>query len=123
MLKMARSAHMLVFVFPVDVLPTEDLQKASIVCFCFFKIHAQRLWPFCNCRPAPAKEKVDDVGIAAKNFTDLNSNIRVVSEYNCQAGLKLTLKRCFSAIREAECFGKTTSAKRILSQPHKTQKM
>ena len=40
-----------------------------------------------------------DIGIAAKNSTDLNRNIRAVFKCIRQAGLKLTFEKCHFGVR------------------------
>ena len=42
---------------------------------------------------------VDDNGIAANNATDLTRNIRAVFKCIRQAGLKLTIEKCYLGVR------------------------
>ena len=65
---------------------------------------------------------VDDIGIAAKNATDLTRNIRAV--FNCirQARLKLTIEKCPFGVRQVEFLGRTISPEGISPQARKIQK-
>ena len=47
---------------------------------------------------------VDDIGIAANNATDLTWNIRAVFKCIRPAGLKLTIEKCHSEVREVVFF-------------------
>ena len=64
---------------------------------------------------------VDDIGIAAKNSTDLTRKIRPVFKCIRQAGLKLTTEKCHFGIRQSEFLGRTISPERISPQARKIQ--
>ena len=64
---------------------------------------------------------VDDIGIAAKNATDLTWNIRAVFKCICQAGLKLTIEKCHFGVRQVEFVGRTISPEGISPQARKIQ--
>ena len=64
---------------------------------------------------------VDDIGIAANNATDLTRNIRAVFKCIRQAGLKLTIEKCHSGVRQVEFRGRTISAEGISPQTRKIQ--
>ena len=65
---------------------------------------------------------VDDIGIAANNATDLTRNIRAVFKCILQAGLKLTIEKCNSGVRQVEFLGRTISPEGISTQARKIQK-
>ena len=67
-------------------------------------------------------QKVDDIGIAANNATDLTRNIRAVFKCFRQAGLKLTIKKCHFRVRQVEFLGRTISSEGVSPQTHKIQK-
>ena len=56
---------------------------------------------------------VDDIGVTAKNATDLTRNIRAVFKCICQAGLKLTIEKCHFGVRQVEFLGRTFSPEGI----------
>ena len=56
---------------------------------------------------------VDDIGIAAKNATDLTRNNRAAFKCIRQAGLKLTIEKCHFAVRQNEFLGRTISPEGI----------
>ena len=64
---------------------------------------------------------VDDIGIAAFNATDLTRNIRAVFKCVRQAGLKLTIEKCHSGVRQVEFLGRTISSEGVSPQSHKIQ--
>ena len=64
---------------------------------------------------------VDDIGIAAKNATDLTRNIRAVLECIRQAGLKLTIEKCHFRVRQIEFIGRTISPNGVSPQSVKIQ--
>ena len=64
---------------------------------------------------------VDDIGIAAKNATDLTRNIRAVFKCIRQTGLKLTIEKCHFGVKQVEFLGRTISSEGVLPQPHKIQ--
>ena len=64
---------------------------------------------------------VDDIGIAAKNATDLTRNIRAVFKCIRQTGLKLTNEKCHFGVRKVEFLGKTISPEGISPQARKIQ--
>ena len=55
-------------------------------------------------------QNVDDIGIAAKNATDLTQNIRAVFQCFLQAGLKLTIEKWHFGFRQVEFLGGTISS-------------
>ena len=63
---------------------------------------------------------VDDIGIAANNATDLTRNIRAVFKCIRQAGLKLTIEKCYFGVRQVEFLGRTFSPEGISPQARKT---
>ena len=64
---------------------------------------------------------VDDIGIAANNATYLTRNIRAVFHCIRNAGLKLTIEKCYSAVRQVEFLGRTISSEGVSPQAHKIQ--
>ena len=64
---------------------------------------------------------VDDIGIAAKNATDLTRNIRAVFKCIRQAGLKLKIEKCLFGVRQLEFLGGTISPEGISPQARKIQ--
>ena len=64
---------------------------------------------------------VEEIGIAAKNATDLTRNIRAVFKYIRQAGLKLTIEKCHFGVRQVEFLGRTISSEGVSPQSHKIQ--
>ena len=64
---------------------------------------------------------VDDIGIAAKNATDLTRNIGAVFQCIRNAGLKLTIEECHFGVRQVEFLSRTTSSEGVSPQTHKTQ--
>ena len=65
---------------------------------------------------------VDDIGIAANNATDLTRNIRAVFKCIRQAGLKLTIEKCYFGVRQVEFPGRTISPEGVSPQARKIQK-
>ena len=59
---------------------------------------------------------VEDIGIAAKNATDLTRSIRAVFKCIRQAGLKRTFEKCHFGVRQVEFLGKTISPEIISPQ-------
>ena len=66
-------------------------------------------------------EYVDDIGITANNATNLTRNIRAFFRCLRQAGLKLTIGKCFG-VRQAEFLGRTISPEKVPPQARKIQK-
>ena len=64
---------------------------------------------------------VDDIGIAANNATDLTRNIRAVFKCIRNAGLKLTIEKCYFGVRQVELLGRNISSEGVLPQSHKIQ--
>ena len=64
---------------------------------------------------------VDDIGIAAKNATDLTRNIRAVFQCIRNAGLILTIEKCHFRVRQVELLGRTISSDGVRPQTHKVQ--
>ena len=64
---------------------------------------------------------VDDIAIAANNATDLTRNIRAVFKCIRQAGLKLTIEKCYFGVRQDEFLGRTISPEGISPQARKIQ--
>ena len=64
---------------------------------------------------------VNDIGIAANNATDFNRNIRTVFKCIRQAGLRLTIEKCHSGVRQVEFLGRTISPEGVSPQSHKNQ--
>ena len=62
---------------------------------------------------------VDDIGISAKNTTDLTRNIRAVFKCIRQAGLKLTTEGCHFGVRQVKILGRTISPEGISPQARK----
>ena len=59
--------------------------------------------------------------MAANNATDLTRNIRAVFKCIRQAGLKLTIEKCYFGVRQAEILGRTISPEGISPQDRKIQ--
>ena len=66
-------------------------------------------------------QKVDDIGIAANNATDLTRNIRAVFQCIRNAGLKLTIEKCHFGVRQDELLERTISSEWVSPQAHKIQ--
>ena len=66
---------------------------------------------------------VDDIGIAAKNATDLTRNFRANFQCIYQAVLKLITKRCDFGTRQVESLCRTTLSKRSSPQTHQLLKL
>ena len=66
-------------------------------------------------------EFVDDIGIAAKNATDLTRNVRAVFKCIRQAGLQLKIENCHFGVRQVEFLGRTVSPEGISPQARKIQ--
>ena len=64
---------------------------------------------------------VDDIEIAANNATDLTRNIRAVFKSIRQAGLKLSIEKCYFGVRQVEFLGRTISPEGISPQARKIQ--
>ena len=64
---------------------------------------------------------VDDIGLAAKNATDLTRNIRTIFQCIRNAGLKLTIEKCHFGFRQVEFLGRTISSEGVSPQAHKIQ--
>ena len=64
---------------------------------------------------------VDDIGIVAKNATDLTRNIRAVFKCIRQSGLKLTIEKCHFGVRQVEFLGRTISPEGISPRARKIQ--
>ena len=64
---------------------------------------------------------VDDIGIAAEKATDLTRNIWAVFQCIRNAGLKLTIEKCHSGVRQVEFLGRTISSEGVSPQAHKIQ--
>ena len=64
---------------------------------------------------------VDDIGIAAKNATELTRNIRAVFQCIGNAGLKLTIEKCHFGVKQVEFLGRPISSEGVSPQTHKTQ--
>ena len=65
---------------------------------------------------------VDDIGIATNNATDLNRNISAVFQCSQQAGLELTIEKCYHAVSQVEFIGRTISFEGVSPQTYKIQK-
>ena len=52
---------------------------------------------------------VYDIGIAAKTATDPNRNFQPVFEWIRKTGLKLTVEKCYSGLRQLEFFARPIS--------------
>ena len=61
----------------------------------------------------------EDIAIAANNATELTRNIRAVVKFICQAGLKLTIEKCYFGIRQVDFLGRTISPQGIPPQARK----
>ena len=64
---------------------------------------------------------VYDFGIAANNATDNTQNIRAVFQRIRNAGLKLTIEKCYFGVRQVTFLGKTISSDGVSPQAHKIQ--
>ena len=62
---------------------------------------------------------VDDTGIAANTATDLTRNIRAVFKCIRQAGLKLTIEKCYFGVKQVEFLGRAISSEGVSPQSHK----
>ena len=65
---------------------------------------------------ADCAQNMDDIGIAATNATDVPRNIWAVFKCILQAGLKFTIEKCQSGVRQVEFQGRTISPGRISPQ-------
>ena len=66
---------------------------------------------------------MDDIGIAANNATDLTRNIRAIFKCIRNAGLELTIEKCYFGVRQVEFLGRTISSEGVLPQSHKVQNL
>ena len=66
-------------------------------------------------------QNVDDIGIAANNATDLTQNLRAAFKCIRQAGLKLTIQKCYFRVRQVEILGRTISPEEISPQVRETE--
>ena len=64
---------------------------------------------------------MDDIGIAANKATDLIQNILAVFQCIRQAGLKPTIEKCHSRVRQVEFLGRTISSEGVSPQAWKIQ--
>ena len=64
---------------------------------------------------------VDDIGIAANNAIDFTRNIGAVFKCIRQAGLKLTIEKCYFGVRQVEFVRRTISPEGISPQAWKIQ--
>ena len=101
-----------------EPLPTKDLHKVSAV-FGFSSFMREYLDPVV--KADQYAQYVDDIGIAAKNATDLTRNIRAVFKCIRHARLKLTTKKCHFGVTQVEFLGRTNSSEGVSPQPHKIQ--
>ena len=63
----------------------------------------------------------DDEGIATNNATDLTRNIRAVFQCIRHAGLKLTIEKCYTEVRQVEFLGRTISSEGVSPQPQNSE--
>ena len=64
---------------------------------------------------------VDDIGISANNATGFTRHIRAVFQCIRQAGLNLTIEKCYFGVRQVEVLGRTVSSEGVSPQSHKIQ--
>ena len=68
-------------------------------------------------------QKVDNIGIAANNATDITWTILAVFKCICQAGLKLIIEKCYFRARQVEFLRRTTPPEGISPQARKIQNL
>ena len=115
-----RSVEMLAFNFASRTFAYKSLaQGLSRSVFSFSSFMRENLDPVV--KADQCAQYVDDIGIAANNTTDLTRNIRAVFKYIRQAGLKLTIEKCYFGVRQVEVLGRTISPEGISPQARKIQ--
>ena len=115
-----RSAEMLAFNFASRTFayrrPAQGLSRSVSAFSSFMREYLDPVVKADQCA-----QYVDDIGIAAKDATDLTRNIRAVFKCIRQAGLKLTFEKCHFGVRQVEFLGRTISSEGVLPQSHKIQ--
>ena len=92
-----RSVEMLAFNFASRTFSYKSLaQGLSTSVFAFSSFMREYLDPVV--KADQCAQYVDDIGIAANNATDLTRNIRAVFECVRQAGLKMTIEKCYFGV-------------------------
>ena len=115
-----RSVEMLAFKFASRTFAYKRLaQGLSRSVSAFSSFMREYLDPVVKADQCP--QYVHDIGIAAKNATDLTRNIRAVFKCIRQAGLKQTIEKCLCGVRQVEFLGRTISPEGISPQAHKIQ--
>ena len=66
---------------------------------------------------------VDDIGIAANDFTQLCINIKTVFECILKAGLKLTMAKCHFRFKQVDFLGRTITPEAIFPQTDKVKQL
>ena len=64
---------------------------------------------------------VDDIGIAAKTTEQLIKNIRAVFKCIREAGLKLTIEKCYFGLTQIEFLGRTITSDGVAPQDQKVK--
>ena len=101
------------------LLPTKDWDNVLADLSSFSSFKREYLDPVV--KADQCAQYVDHNGIAANNATDLTRNIRAVSKYIRQAGLKMTVEKCHFGVRQVEFLGRTISSVGVSPQSHKFQ--
>ena len=103
-----RSVEMLAFNFPSTTFALKRLaQGLSRSVSAFSSFMREHMDPFV--KADQCAQYMNDIGIAAKNAADLTRNIRAIFKCIRQAGLKLSIKKCHSGVRQVEFLGRTIS--------------
>ena len=113
-----RSVEMLAFNFASRTFAYKRLAQGpsrSVSAFSSF------MREYLNVKADQCAQYVDNIRIAANIATDLTRNIRAVFKCIRQAGLKLTIEKCHSGVRQVEFLGRTISPEGISPQARKIQ--
>ena len=115
-----RSVEMLAFSFASRTFAykrlAQALSRSVSACSSFMREYLDSVVKADQCA-----QYVDDIGIAANNATDLTRNIRAVFKCIRQAGLKPTIEKCHSGVKQAEFLRRTISPEGISPQARKIQ--
>ena len=110
----------LLSISPAELLPTGDLHKVLADLCLLFWVGCASTWTQSS-RLTNVLNRLDAIGIAANNATDLIRNIRAVFQCIRNARLKLTTQKCHFGGRQNEFLGRSNSSEGVSPQTHKIQ--
>ena len=102
-----------------EFLPTKDFHKVLADLCLLFQVSCVSTCPVVKAERCA--QYVEDIGIAAKNGTDLPRNIGAVFKCIRLAGLKFTMEKCHFGVRQVNFLGRTISSDGVSPQSHKIQ--